>query len=310
MSKPRVFVGSSIEGLAAARAVQKNLERDATVTIWNQGHFSAGAPTLESLLSVLDSTDFAVLLVTPDNAGGSREAARARDNVVFETGLFMGRLGASRTFLLMEEDPSVRLPTDLSGVTVARFDRRQSETNLESALAPACELIRKAIQTRLPDPKASPDNLTCFISYNAEDARFAERLYRDLQEVGVRCWLDSKELKIGDRWQVEIDRALASHDKVVLVLSEASVASAWVRREVEVALDREAKTNRTILLPLRIDEAAMNADDEHVRRLVNTRQISDFSKWEGAEEYRRAFSRLARDLTVIAATETESQSNA
>jgi hypothetical protein len=54
------------------------------------------------------------------------------------------------------------------------------------------------MKLQMPEPEPAPEYFTCFISHSAKDAQFAERLYRDLQEVGVRCWLDSKELKIGD----------------------------------------------------------------------------------------------------------------
>jgi len=49
------------------------------------------------------------------------EANAARDNVLFELGLFMGALGRERTYVVNEK--SVRLPTDLAGIATVSFQR-------------------------------------------------------------------------------------------------------------------------------------------------------------------------------------------
>jgi len=261
MRKPTVFIGSSGEGLDVAHAVQRNLAKDANVTIWNRGVFSAGESTLESLMTALNNTDFAVMVITHADSDHLNNPAppRARDNVVFEAGLFMGRLGTQRTVILVSDDRGIHLPTALAGVTVAKFDRNKAADNLEAAIMPACNAIRRAIQQHTSVPERPPEAYSCFISHSATDYKFAERLYTDLQEVGVRCWLDSKQLKVGDHWRVEIDRAVRSLDKVLLVLSEASIGSGWVKREIDVALEREARSSRTILFPIRVDDSVMGA---------------------------------------------------
>lgn len=66
---------------------------------------------------------------------------------------------------------------------------------------------------------------SCFISYSSKDHMFADRLHADLQNKGVRCWLDKENLKIGDKLRVTIDETIRVHDKLLLVLSEYSVAS-------------------------------------------------------------------------------------
>ena len=144
---PAVFVGSSLEGLEVARAVQAQLHHDAEVTIWNEGAFPLGQSTLESLVNALDRFDFAILVVTPDDTVQSRETERLapRDNMLFELGLFMGRLGRSKTFAVAGRTSQMKLPSDLAGVTIASFDPNRADRNLVAALGPATTLIRQAI---------------------------------------------------------------------------------------------------------------------------------------------------------------------
>jgi len=147
MNKPSLFIGSSSEGIEFARAVRSLLEQDAEVTIWKEGFFGLGSTYIETLINSLPRFDFAILVFTPDDLVNSREvhAFGPRDNVIFELGLFMGRLGRSRTFILHQAD-AVKIPTDLSGVTTAKYEWPRGDNNHTSAVGSACDSIRKVIR--------------------------------------------------------------------------------------------------------------------------------------------------------------------
>src|SRR5436190_768397 len=102
--KPTLFIGTSGEGLAIARAIEVHLEKDAEVTVWKDGVFGLGQGTLESLVNSLHKFDFAVLCLTPDDLITSREVTTQspRDNILLELGLFIGRLGRERTFIVYD----------------------------------------------------------------------------------------------------------------------------------------------------------------------------------------------------------------
>ena len=110
--KPRVFIGSSTEGLEIAELIQLGLERVAECTLWNQSTFAPGQTTIESIVDATVEYDFAVLVLTADDMIVKRgvEAAAPRDNVLFELGLFTGALGRARTFMVHR-----RAPVGLSG---------------------------------------------------------------------------------------------------------------------------------------------------------------------------------------------------
>src|SRR5262249_6055837 len=101
---------------------------------------------------------------------------------------------------------------------------------------------------------------SCFISYSTEDQEFADRLYADLQAKDVRCWFAPEDLKIGDKFRARIDESIRIHDKLLLVLSENSIQSPWVEKEVETAFEREHRENRIVLFPIRLDDAVMKTN--------------------------------------------------
>jgi hypothetical protein len=59
----------------------------------------------------------------------------------------------------------------------------------------------------------------------------------------------------GPRFRVGIDEAIRVHDKLLLVLSKNSVASDWVEKEVETAMEQERRQKRTVLFPIRCQRA-------------------------------------------------------
>ena len=103
------------------------------------------------------------------------------------------------------------------------------------------------------------DFYSCFISYSSQDQDFAERLHADLQARHLRVWFAPEDLKIGDRFQERIEESIRLYDKVMIVLSEASVQSRWVEREVNAAFEREERDKRLVLFPIRIDDAVIDA---------------------------------------------------
>jgi uncharacterized protein YjbI with pentapeptide repeats len=137
---------------------------------------------------------------------------------------------------------------------------------------------------------------SCFISYSSQDQAFAERLYADLQNKGVRCWFAPEDLKIGAKIKPTIDQAIRLRDKLLLIISKHSITSAWVEKEVETALEEEKKRDEMVLFPVRLDEAVMKTDQAWAADIRRTRHIGDFSRWKDHDAYQQAFERLLRDL--------------
>jgi len=139
---------------------------------------------------------------------------------------------------------------------------------------------------------------SCFISYSSKDKEFVRQLHSDLRSNDVRCWYDSEDLKIGDRFRDRIEESIRRHDKLLIVLSANSINSPWVQTEVEAALERERREQRSVLLPISIDDAFKDTPQAWAADLRRTRQIGDFSHWKNHDSYKTALDRLLRDLAA------------
>ena len=149
----------------------------------------------------------------------------------------------------------------------------------------------------LPSLRSDPIKFySCFISYSDKDQLFAERLHADLQDKGVPCWFAPRDLPIGAKIWDAIDEAIRVSDKLLVILSEASIASDWVEAEVSKAFADEHERKRTILHPIRIDDAVKTTSEAWARRLRDQRNIGDFRQWAEPAEYQKSLERLLRDL--------------
>lgn len=145
MRKPRLFIGSSKESLHIAFAAQENLDDAAEVTVWTQGVFDLARFNLEALLAALDSCDYGLFIFAPDDVTKIRgeDKRTVRDNVLFELGLFIGRLGRHRSFIFVPNDVrDLHFPTDLLGITLGKFNAGREDKNMRAALDPACYQLR------------------------------------------------------------------------------------------------------------------------------------------------------------------------
>jgi uncharacterized protein YjbI with pentapeptide repeats len=144
----------------------------------------------------------------------------------------------------------------------------------------------------------SADCSLCLLRCTSEDQAFAERLHADLQNRGIRCWIVPRGSERGMVVSVSNDEVLRFYDKLVLVLSEHTVASHWVQHEVEVALSKELNSQQRFLYPIRLDKAVLDSTENWAIQLQH-RSIADFSRWKEHDAYQKAFTQLLRELKAV-----------
>ncbi|WP_265571322.1 TIR domain-containing protein [Sphingomicrobium nitratireducens] len=121
-----------------------------------------------------------------------------------------------------------------------------------------------------------------FVSYARADRERVEPIVRRLEDEGFSVWWDT-HISAGEQFDELIDRQLQQASSVIVVWTERSVKSRWVRGEARDAADRG------ILVPIRFDEATLPIDF----RALHTIDFNDTSH-DGADGTFRALSQAVR----------------
>jgi hypothetical protein len=145
---------------------------------------------------------------------------------------------------------------------------------------------------------------SCFISYSTKDQEFADRLYADLQNKGVRCWFAPHDIHGGEHVIEQIDVAIRVHERVLLILSTDSMKSKWVETEIVKARKREITENKRVLFPVSLvpfevlqDWKCFDSDTgEDLAREIRKYFIPDFSNWKNHDSYAEALKKLLDGL--------------
>jgi TIR domain len=96
--------------------------------------------------------------------------------------------------------------------------------------------------------------MAVFISYSHEDREVVDRIAANLVRRRVNVWVDRWELRIGDSLIQRIQSEIQSADALVVMLSRASVRSAWCQKELSAGLIRELEERRVVVLPVLLEE--------------------------------------------------------
>jgi hypothetical protein len=185
--KPRLFLGSSNERLPLARAFKDLLTNCGEVTIWDEApEFALGESTLDGLIKVANGYDFALLVFGSDDSMMIRGSVfgAVRDNVIFELGLLMGRMGSGRALWLSPQGRTApHNITDLEGITHLIFEEPDLKDTvaISTALAATREKICRQItllgsRTDLSIQEVQMSQALCLASSQYSQQRFEKDL--------------------------------------------------------------------------------------------------------------------------------------
>lgn len=106
----------------------------------------------------------------------------------------------------------------------------------------------------MPEPKRP---LKVFLCHASTDKPKVRELYRYLKKRGIQPWFDEEDLVGGQNWQVEIPKALATSDAIIICLTKNSVdKEGYIQKEIKFALDKalEMPDGRIFLIPVKFEE--------------------------------------------------------
>jgi Predicted nucleotide-binding protein containing TIR-like domain len=195
-AKPRLFVASSREALPLAQAIQQNLMANAFVTVWDQDAIHPGETVIDGLIRNCAESQFGVFVISPDDTAIIRDqnVHIVRDNVILELGMFMGRLGKERSFLVTPDFPiRIHLPRDLDGLAPERYDASQTD-NLRAALGPSCTRIGNAIRRQVISQLSSQEDfLNSLVRFSLETVCRAMGVPSTPEQATLRLFIFRKE---------------------------------------------------------------------------------------------------------------------
>lgn len=93
-----------------------------------------------------------------------------------------------------------------------------------------------------------------FISYSHINKDFVDKLAMQLVQRNVNVWLDRWELSVGDSIIDKIQEAVDGASALLVILSKASVASEWCKKELSAGLLRELEEKRVVVMPVMLEE--------------------------------------------------------
>jgi hypothetical protein len=99
--------------------------------------------------------------------------------------------------------------------------------------------------------------LKVFLCHASTDKPKVRELYRYLRRRGINPWFDEEDLVGGQDWQVEIPKALATSDAIIICLTKNSVdKEGYIQKEIKFALDKalEMPEGRIFLIPVKFEE--------------------------------------------------------
>ena len=145
---------------------------------------------------------------------------------------------------------------------------------------------------------------SCFISYSSKDEEFARRLHGRMRDAHLRVWFAPEDMKSGQKLHEQIETAIRVYDKLLVVLSEASLQSEWVKTELRKARKAERQTGKRKLFPGRLVDFETLCDwecsdsDSGKDLAIELREyfIPNFSDWKNHDSFESGFNHLLKSL--------------
>lgn len=146
------------------------------------------------------------------------------------------------------------------------------------------DLIEEAVASKEARHEHEKGKIVAFLSHSSKDKPFVRQLAADLTRNDVAVWLDEREIRVGDSITDKVGQGLATSDYFLIALSEHSIESAWVQKELNQALITEIEQKKVRILPLKLSDC-------EIPELIKDKKYADFS-----QHYKSGLSELLKAM--------------
>ncbi|RMA61376.1 TIR domain-containing protein [Acidovorax sp. 100] len=128
-----------------------------------------------------------------------------------------------------------------------------------------------------------------FLSHTGADKSFVRQLRTDLLDRGVpKAWVDEAEIEVGDSLIAKITEGMKQTRYIGVVLSGKSIDAPWVKKELEIAINREISSGEVVVLPLLYEKCELPI-------FLEGKLYADFTS---TAEYEAGLEKLLRRLRI------------
>lgn len=127
-----------------------------------------------------------------------------------------------------------------------------------------------------------------FLSHSWSDKVFARKLAKRLGQEGVTVWIDEAQINIGDSLIQKISEGIEYADYVAAVISAKSVQSEWVQKELRLAMTKEIKGKKIVVLPLLVEHCDLPS-------FLKDKVYADFTK---PKDFNQGFLKLLKVIGI------------
>lgn len=99
--------------------------------------------------------------------------------------------------------------------------------------------------------------INVFISHNYKDKPMARKIAKELDKYGIKVWIDESEIRLGDSLIEKIRDGLDHMDFLIALISENSVHSEWVKKELDIAMNKEIDGKKVIAIPILVGKCEL-----------------------------------------------------
>jgi hypothetical protein len=126
-----------------------------------------------------------------------------------------------------------------------------------------------------------------------------DKVGNSLTKKGIRFWRNIHDAKAGQMGK-QIHDAICQNPTVLLILSEHSLNSDWVKNEIRTALGREKEIGRDVLYPVALDDSwKNNRGSKQAMEQITQDHIFDFSAWRNDNQFDSMLRRLIDGLELF-----------